>query len=261
VSVAFFIRHGKASAFASSSDYDDLSPPGVEQSERLGEWLALRGLSVDAVFVGPRRRHAQTLATVVRVLSARGMALPEATLLPELDEHDGMSLLLKILPDLATQDPALAAIFGATAAPAAAEPSASWEKAAEPSASSGRGDRPSLDQLLTAFKHVTRRWALGEVGHEEVESWPAFRARVGRAMSTIAALGRGKTALVFTSAGTVASATAEALGVKDEQRVLDLSWSLYNASVTELDFTGERWGLRTFNGTAHLVDKRLVTSV
>src|ERR1019366_4656164 len=43
--------------------------------------------------------------------------------------------------------------------------------------------------------------------------------------------------------------------------VLDLSWSLYNGSVTELDFTGERWGLRTFNSTAHLVDKRLVTSV
>lgn len=239
MSVAFFIRHGKASAFASSTDYDDLSPPGIEQSEKLGEWLALRGLPVDAVFVGPRRRHAQTLAAVVRVLSSRGIALPEAALLPDLDEHDGMSLLLKILPDLATQDPALAAIVEATT----------------------RGDRPSLDQLLTAFKHVTRRWALGEVGHEEVESWPAFRARVGRAMSTIAALGRGKTALVFTSAGTVASATAEALGVKDEQRVLDLSWSLYNASVTELDFTGERWGLRTFNGTAHLVDKRLVTSV
>ncbi len=239
MSVALFIRHGKASAFASSTDYDELSPPGIEQSEKLGEWLAQRGLSVDAVFVGPRKRHAQTLAAAVRVLTSHGIGLPEATPLPELDEHDGMSLLLKLLPELAGQDPALGAIVQASA----------------------RGDRPSLEELLAAFKHVTRRWALGEVGHEEVESWPAFRARVGRAMSKIASLGRGKTALVFTSAGTVASATAEALGVRDEPRVLDLSWSLYNASVTELDFTGERWGLRTFNGTPHLVDKRLVTSV
>ncbi len=239
MSIALFIRHGKASAFASSTDYDELSPPGIEQSEKLGEWLALRGLSVDSVFVGPRKRHAQTLAAVTRVLSGRGLALPEATLVPELDEHDGMSLLLKMLPSLAAEDPALRAIVEATA----------------------RGDRPSLDDLLGAFKHVTRRWALGEVGHEEVESWPAFRARVGRAMGRIATLGRGKTALVFTSAGTIAAATADALGVRDEQRVLDLSWSLYNASVTELDFTGERWGLRTFNGTPHLVDKRLVTSV
>jgi broad specificity phosphatase PhoE len=239
VSVALFIRHGKASAFASSTDYDELSPPGIEQSERLGEWLARRSLTVHAVFVGPRKRHAQTLAAVVRAVAASGRPLPGETLLPELDEHDGMSLLFKVLPELAARDPALRAIVEATA----------------------KGDRPSLDELLTAFKHVTRRWAMGEVGHDEVESWPTFRARVGRAMSRIASLGRGKTALVFTSAGTIASATAEALGVRDEPRVLDLSWSLYNASVTELDFTGERWGLRTFNGTPHLVDKRLITSV
>ena len=44
VSIALFIRHGKASAFGSSADYDQLSPPGVEQSEKLGEWLAGQGL-------------------------------------------------------------------------------------------------------------------------------------------------------------------------------------------------------------------------
>jgi hypothetical protein len=31
--------------------------------------------------------------------------------------------------------------------------------------------------------------------------------------------------------------------------------------VTELDFTGDRWGLRSFNTTAHLGERRLVTSV
>jgi hypothetical protein len=66
---------------------------------------------------------------------------------------------------------------------------------------------------------------------------------------------------VFTSAGAVAAATAESLGMRDEERVLDLSWSLYNASITELDFTGERWGLRSFNGTPHLREKRLISSV
>ena len=59
----------------------------------------------------------------------------------------------------------------------------------------------------------------------------------------------------------MASAVAETLGVTDEQRVLDLSWALYNGSVTELDFSGDRWGLRSFNTTAHLGDKRLITSV
>ena len=239
MSIALFIRHGKASAFASSTDYDQLSAPGVEQSEKLGEWLAQQGLHVDAVFVGPRKRHAQTLEAVVRVLSARGLALPEATLLPELDEHDGLSLVFKTLPSLAAGDPGLRAIVETMA----------------------RGEQPSPDDVLGAFKRITRRWVLGEVGHSDVESWTDFRTRIVRGMARVAAIGRGKTALVFTSAGAVASAVAHTLDMRDEQRVLDLSWALYNGSVTELDFTEERWGLRSFNTTAHLGDKRLVTSV
>jgi broad specificity phosphatase PhoE len=150
-----------------------------------------------------------------------------------------MSLVFKTLPQLAADDPGLRAVVETMA----------------------RGEQPSPDDVLGAFKRITRRWVLGEVGHSEVESWADFRARVGRAMVRIGAVGRGKTALVFTSAGAVASAVADALALRDEQRVLDLSWALYNGSVTELDFTENRWGLRSFNSTAHLGDKRLVTSV
>jgi broad specificity phosphatase PhoE len=239
VSVALFIRHGKASAFSSSSDYDQLSPPGVEQSELLGTWMADEGLRADAVFVGPRKRHEQTYASVSRVLATRGMRVPEPVLLPALDEHDGISLVFKLLPAIAAEDEELRAIF---------------EQMAK------RG-HPSPDDVLAAFKRLTRRWVRGEIGHDDVESWTAFRARVAGALDTIGSIGRGKTALVFTSAGTVAAATAQALGVEDDEKVLDLSWSLYNASMTELDFTGERWGLRTFNATPHLRDKRLLTPV
>ena len=239
MSVALFVRHGKASAFSSSTDYDQLSPPGVEQSELLGGWLADEAFRADAVFVGPRKRHEQTYASVTRVMATRGLRLPEPVYLPELDEHDGISLVFKILPQLAAEDEELRAIVEAMAA----------------------SGRPSSDQVLAAFKRITRRWVRGEVGHDDVESWSAFRARVARAMDRIAALGRGKTALVFTSAGAVAAATAESLGVRDEEKVLDLSWSLYNGSLTELDFTGDRWGLRSFNATPHIRDKRLITSV
>jgi broad specificity phosphatase PhoE len=239
VSIALFIRHGKASAFGSSTDYDQLSAPGVEQSEKLGEWLAQQGLSVDAVFVGPRKRHAQTHAAVIRVLSSRGLGLPEPTLLPELDEHAGLALVLKTLPALAADDPGLRAVVETMA----------------------RGEQPAPDDLLGAFRRITRRWVLGEVGHADVESWGAFRSRVARGMVRITALGSGKTALVFTSAGAVASAVAGALDLRDETRVLDLSWALYNGSVSELDFTGDRWGLRSFNSTGHLGGGRLITSV
>jgi broad specificity phosphatase PhoE len=237
VSVALFIRHGKASAF--STDYDQLSPPGLEQSAHLGEWLAEHQARVDAVFVGPRKRQVQTHEIVAQKYAARGLALPEPVQLPELDEHAGLALVFKLMPALAAEDPALRVIVEATV----------------------RGEPPAPDDVLAAFKRLTRRWVRGEVGHEEVESWTAFRARVAHAMGRIATVGRGKVALVFTSAGAVASATAEALGIRDEERVLDLSWSLYNSSVSELDFTGDRWGLRTFNVTAHLRDRRMVSSV
>ncbi|MGH7434460.1 MAG: histidine phosphatase family protein [Polyangiaceae bacterium] len=236
MSVALFIRHGKASAFA--GDYDQLSPPGFEQSEQLGKWLAQQKLRVDAVFVGPRKRHAQTHETVMRVLGTHGRSLPEPRFLPELDEHDGLSVVYKLLPELAAGDHALRSIVEATV----------------------KGVPPSSDDVLSAFKRVTRRWVRGEVGHSDVEPWAAFRARVGRALPQIASIGRGKTALVFTSAGAVASAVADAMGVTEEEKVLALSWSLFNGSVTELDFADGRWGLRSFNGTAHL-ERRLVTSV
>jgi broad specificity phosphatase PhoE len=238
VSVALFIRHGKASAFA-STDYDQLSAPGVEQSEQLGEWLAEQRLAVDAVFLGPRKRHAQTHEAVTRVLAVHGRSLPDPTVLADLDEHDGLAVVFKLLPQLAADDPTLRSIVEASV----------------------RGEPPSPDDVLAAFKRVTRRWVRGEIGHEEIEPWSAFRARIARALPRIAEIGRGKTALVFTSAGAVASATAEALGVSEEERVLALSWSLYNGSITELDFAGDRWGLRSFNTTPHLRDRRLVTSV
>ena len=234
---ALFVRHGRASAFG--TDYDVLSPVGVEQSEAFGAWVADERLSFDAVFVGPRKRHAQTLEAVSRTLSTRGHPLPSEAVVPELDEHDGISLVFKLLPMLAADDPKLRAVVEATA----------------------RGEQPATADVLDAFKRVTRRWVRGEIGHDEVESWAAFRARVARALERIASIGRGKRALVITSAGAVASAVGEVLGVRDDEKVLDLSWAAYNASMTELAFGSGRWGLRTFNATPHLKEPRLVTRV
>lgn len=240
MAIAILVRHGKGSAFTSAANYDNLSAPGIEQSEKLGEWLAEQGLSIDAVFVGPRKRHAQTLDAVLRVLKPRRMTLPPAAPMPELDEHGGISLVFKVLPTLVGDaDPELKPILDRMAATG----------------------KTTVEDVLAAFKPIARRWVRGQIDHHEVESWTAFRARVARAMARFASLGRGKTALVFTSGGTVAAAIAEALDIRDEETVLELSWALYNGSISEFDFTGDRWALRTFNAIPHLRDPRLVTGV
>src|SRR3977135_3796827 len=103
MSVALFLRHGRASLFG--ADYDELSPVGVAQSELFRSWLRPpQRVAIDAVFVGPRKRHAQTLEAAARVLATRGGGLPAAAVVPELDEHDGISLVFKLLPTLAAED-------------------------------------------------------------------------------------------------------------------------------------------------------------
>jgi broad specificity phosphatase PhoE len=115
--------------------------------------------------------------------------------------------------------------------------------------------------VLAAFKKIMGGWVRGEIRHDDVEPWTAFRGRVSRALARIASLGPNKTALVFTSAGTIAAAVGESLEVRSDQRVLDLSWSLYNGSLTELHFAEEGWHLRAFNGAAHLQEPRILTMI
>ena len=212
-----------------SADYDDLSEPGRRQSRLLGEHWTDTGVTLDAVYVGPRRRQQQTLEIVAEVYRERRLALPDALPLEDLDEHHGLAVVLR---------------------------------SSEVLAAARRGESPPLQELLATFKRVTRQWVRKELVHEDIESWRAFRARVGRALGTMtsAHAAHGKTVAAFTSAGAIAAAVGQALDVDDE-KVLDLSWSLYNASVSELAFSETGCGMRTFNATPHLRDPSLVTSV
>ena len=244
--VLVLVRHGKASAF-SQDGYDQLSEPGFAQARALGEHWIETGATFDRVYVGPRKRHAQTYETVAHVMRDAGRALPVATRVEELDEHDGIGLMFKMLPELARDDETIRALALALA----------------------RGERP-VTEMLGVFRRVTRRWARGEINHAEVETWTAFRARVERGVAKmIGDVAHGARIAAFTSGGTVAAAVGRAVGASDET-VLDLSWSLYNGALTEIACSerGHRseapnggWRLVSFNGTPHLRDAKLVTSV
>ncbi len=237
MSVLVLVRHGKASAF-SQDGYDQLSEPGYAQARALGEHWAHERATFDRVFVGPRKRHVQTYETVCEIVRAAGIMWPAPTHLQELDEHDGINLVYKMLPELGREDAQLRAIVEAMA----------------------RGEQP-VAELMSAFKRLTRRWARGEIGHAEIESWQAFRARVERGLAKMReGVEGGQRLVAFTSGGTVAAAVGLAVEASDE-KVLDLSWALYNGALTELAFSAQGWGLVRFNGTPHLRDARLVTSV
>ena len=89
------VRHAQASFFA--AHYDQLSPLGREQARALGEHWAATGTRFTAVYVGPLQRHRQTCDIVAATCRARGLEWPDAQLLPELAEHDGLLVARQLL--------------------------------------------------------------------------------------------------------------------------------------------------------------------
>ena len=226
MSTLILIRHGQASFGA--HDYDQLSALGVEQASALGHELAGRGLRFDRVFVGPLRRHDQTHAAVAEAYETRGLAWPEPIRVPELDEHHGMLVMERVLPQLAEQDDALREVLRQRHA----------------------GESAANQAYLKIFQQVTRRWVRGELHVPDHEAWADFKRRVQAGLEQIREQsGSGSTVAAFTSGGVIAVAVGLALNLDDEQ-ILALSWIVRNASYTEFLFAPGRFGLSVFNATA-----------
>ncbi len=245
------VRHGQASFHA--ADYDQLTELGARQSRLLGAWCARRGMVFDRLYRGALRRHRQTWEAFAegygeaRPPSGSGtcnVGLPEPLVLGELDEYAALELLAKAVPVLAAKDPEVARHAAVIV--------------------SREGDVARAKELV--FQHITRRWVRGELGlpevEREVESWGAFRGRIEAAMSRMTEVEeRGLTMAAFTSGGVVGAAVGQVLGVDDE-RTLELSWLVRNASFSQLMFTrgqgGGRVSVLSFNEIPHLDDPELV---
>jgi broad specificity phosphatase PhoE len=239
VGTLVLVRHGQASSLT-EGDYDQLSPLGMRQARLLGEHWAARRRHFDRVYVGPRKRHAQTHGEVLAAYASHDLSLPAPQPLDALDEHHGILVVREALPELASKDAELAAMVESLA----------------------RGEAVGGD-FLRVFRRVMRVWADGRLPLREdgPETFPAFRARVRegvRLMLSEASLGQRIAA--FTSGGAMAAAVCDALGI-DDGRAMDLSFAIRNAAVCELRYSGERASLSVFNATPHLDDDALLTMV
>ena len=227
------VRHGQASF--NSGDYDRLSPRGREQSRLLARyWLAL-GYRPDRVFLGPRKRHAQTWHEVAAVYEDRGLAVPEAKVLPELDEHEAAKMVKAEMAD------------GAGSPPGAEAGEINLVREFKP--------------YFRLYQDLTRRWVRGELIRPGFESWTGFQRRVAEGMALVRQdSGRGERVAVFTSGGTASMAAGTALGL-DLERILEWSWFMYNAAQAEFRFTANRLTLVSFNAVPHLASADLHTLV
>ena len=237
MSLLFLVRHGQASF--DGDDYDQLSALGAEQARRLGAHWAELNLIFDHVYVGPRRRHRQTLDAVATVYHKHGLPWPKPTELPELDEHFGYDVLTRSLPDLIKRDPAIREM---------------QEKMRQDTGARQRN-------YLRLFQKVTRMWVRRELSLPDLEAWHEFRSRVQCGLTKMTDVtGSRKRIAAFTSGGPVAAAMGWALNLDDE-KTLELSWVVRNTACTEFLFSHGRFSMMTFNAVSHVTNAQLQTFI
>jgi len=173
--VVYLVRHAQASF--GRSDYDQLSPQGERQAGRLGETLAARGVKPDLVVSGSMRRHAQTAEIAGFTAEVdRGF-----------DEFDHTELIVTHKPAYRRRAVMLADL-----------------------ARTGHPER-AFQQMFTA---ATQRWVDGGEGY--TETFQAFCDRSEAAVRrTAERLGKGETAVVFTSGGPIAAVVSRLLSGGD----------------------------------------------
>lgn len=217
------VRHGQASFGA--ANYDQLSPLGMEQTRLLGAWQRDCGLPLSKVMIGPARRHAQSAE---HFQSGAGLA-HKALLIPELNEFDHEEVLYRLRPDF--EDKAAIAAYLA----------------------SSSNPRRAYQDL---FVQAVDRWLSGRHDADYKESWIGFQQRCRLGLQRIIELaGPSQDVWVFTSGGPITAISQHLLNIPD-QDAFNLNWSLVNAGVTRLLYTGNRVSLSTFNNHAHLEHHR-----
>ncbi len=83
----YLVRHGQASLGA--ANYDQLSPLGLQQSQRLGEHWRMQGITFDAVVTGTLKRHTQTWTAIQQAMGTQH----DAQLWPGLNEYDSEAII------------------------------------------------------------------------------------------------------------------------------------------------------------------------
>jgi broad specificity phosphatase PhoE len=102
------------------------------------------------------------------------------------------------------------------------------------------------------FEAVMYRWISGSFDRPDIPKWSDFKKRVEQGIKEIMHHhGAKKRWAIFTSGGPISVAIQLALGITD-QRTMDISWQIMNASITRFKYNARGIALAGFNDIAHL---------
>jgi broad specificity phosphatase PhoE len=218
VAVIYLVRHAQASFGA--RDYDKLSEQGEQQAKRLGEVLAARGVTPDLVVSGSMRRHAHTAE----------LAGFSAEVDKGFDEFDHEQVILAHKPAYRAR-PVMLADLARTGNP-----------------------KRAFQEMFTA---ATQRWIDGADGY--AESFQTFCDRSEAAVRrTAERLGRGQTAVVFTSGGPIAVVVSRLLSGGDRLWAR-LNPVTVNTAITKVVSGRSGLTMVSYNEHGHLDGTELLT--
>jgi broad specificity phosphatase PhoE len=216
----YLIRHGQASF--GSEDYDRLSPLGERQASALGDYLAAHDIHLDAAYSGDLLRQRET----ARLALASQPREVNYHIDPRFNEIRNDEQIRHLGPILARENPAVAALLD-----------------------TGLKDSKGYQKIIEAvFKH----WVSPQCDSAGIQSWAAYSEAVRSGLSELVRTqGSGKTVAVFTSGGTIATIVAQVLGMSGAQ-TYQFYEPVFNCSVTQLLYSGERISLSYFNDRTFL---------
>ncbi len=206
----YLVRHGQASFGA--ADYDQLSDLGTQQSVRLGEYFAARGVKFEAVLTGTLKRHVQTWRGI-----AQGCGLDlHAHTWPGLDEYNGQAIIAAMPP----------------------------QKSDVPDT------HDQYKYHFRLLRAGLKQWMRTAIQPEGMPSYAEFVRGITSALDHVRWQYSGNV-LIISSGGPIAAAVGHMLGATPEATV-ELNMHIRNSSVTELTFSPRRHTLLTYNTLPHL---------
>jgi len=206
----YLVRHGQASLGA--DDYDQLSPLGARQAQRLGEHWKAQDLEFDAVITGSLKRHTQTFEGI-----QQGMGTAHsATVWPGLNEYDSEAIIRCVHA-------------GPLSKPTSPE--------------AYREHFRMLRQGLSA-------WMRGQAQPEGMPAHAEFLEGITSALDHICQHHDGNV-LVVSSGGPISMAVGHVLKLEIDS-VIELNLRIRNSAFCEFSFNPKRHSVVSFNTIPHL---------
>ena len=216
----YLFRHGQASFGA--DDYDKLSPLGERQAAVLGEYLRDSGIVLDAAFSGDLLRQRET----AQLALASQPVVVDHHIDPRFNEIDNDEQVKYLLPEVVKINPRLRELVD--------------------------GGLSSSKDYQKVIDAVFNYWVSPQCDESRIRSWADYSGAVQSALQElIAQQGSGKTLGVFSSGGTIATIVAQVLGLSGQQ-TYQFYEPIFNCSVTQIFYSGERTSLSYFNDRSYL---------